>query len=171
MSEKTGVSRCLSGRWGIALPGVLGAGLIAVGLLLQIIEGLVPCPMCIMQRLVWMAIMAVSIVGAAWHGPRRVGVFHALNSLLAVGGAYVAARQSWLQWYPPEAVSCGRDFYGIVDTFPLRQALPMLLRGSGDCSAVDWTFLGGSIANWSFVMFTLAALYSVWQLAKVLRAR
>jgi len=26
-------------------------------------------------------------------------------------------------------------------------------RGSGDCTAIDWTFLGGSIANWSFICF------------------
>ena len=66
---------------------------------------------------------------------------------------FVAARQSWLQWYPPEVVTCGRDFYGMIETFPLKRALPMIFKGSGDCSAVDWTFLGGSIANWSFLCF------------------
>lgn len=86
-------------------------------------------------------------------------------------GAYVAARQSWLQWYPPDVASCGRDFYGIVETFPLRQALPLLLKGSGDCSAVDWTFLGGSIANWSFVMFVVAVVYSLWQYGRALARR
>lgn len=170
MSLADGTRHCLTGRWGIALPGVLGAGLIAFGLLLQMIVGVVPCPMCIMQRWVWIAIIAVSLVGVVWHGPGRGLVFHGLHALLAVGGAYVAARQSWLQWYPPEAVSCGRDFYGIVDTFPLRQALPMLLKGSGDCSAVDWTFLGGSIANWSFVMFIGAVGYSFWRIVRGLRS-
>ena len=162
---------CLTGRWGIAVSGVLGATLIAFGLLLQMIEGVVPCPMCIMQRLVWMAIIAVSAVGALWFSARRVVLFHALNFLLAMGGAYVAARQSWLQWYPPEFASCGRDFYGIVDNFPLRQALPMLLRGSGDCSAVDWTFLGGSIANWSFVMFACVVVYTLWRINVAWAAR
>ena len=32
---------------------------------------------------------------------------------------------------------------------------PMIFKGSGDCSAVDWTFLGGTIANWSFVWFVI----------------
>jgi disulfide bond formation protein DsbB len=50
-------------------------------------------------------------------------------------------------------VSCGRDFYGMIETFPLKRALPMIFKGSGDCSKVDWTFLGLSIANWSFVAF------------------
>ena len=34
----------------------------------------------------------------------------------------------------------------------------MIFRGSGDCTKVDWTFLGGSIANWSFVAFVAVAL-------------
>jgi disulfide bond formation protein DsbB len=69
-------------------------------------------------------------------------------------GAFVAARQTWLQWYPPEVVSCGRDFYGMIENFPLQRAVPMIFKGSGDCTKIDWSFLGGSIANWSFVAFS-----------------
>jgi disulfide bond formation protein DsbB len=29
----------------------------------------------------------------------------------------------------------------------------MIFKGSGDCTKIDWTFLGGSIANWSFAVF------------------
>ena len=78
--------------------------------------------------------------------------------LLAGFGAFTAARQSWLQWNPPEFSTCGRDFYGIVENYSFSRALPMLFRGSGDCSAVDWTFLGGSIANWSFLWFGAFAI-------------
>ena len=31
----------------------------------------------------------------------------------------------------------------------------MIFKGAGDCSAVDWTFLGGTIANWSFIWFSI----------------
>lgn len=77
--------------------------------------------------------------------------------LLAGAGAFVAARQSWLQWYPPEVVSCGRDLYGMIETFPLQRLVPMIFRGGGDCTKVDWTFWGGSIANWSFLWFCALA--------------
>jgi len=86
--------------------------------------------------------------------------------VLAGSGAYVAARQTWLQWYPPEVVSCGRDLYGMIETFPLQRAIPMIFKGSGDCTKVDWTFLGGSIANWSFLWFCGMALVGgllVWR--------
>jgi disulfide bond formation protein DsbB len=91
--------------------------------------------------------------------------------LLAVGGAYVAARQSWLQWYPPEVVSCGRDFYGMIETFPLQRAIPMIFKGGGDCSKIDWTFLGGSIANWSFVAFVALGLLALLTTLHLWRAK
>lgn len=84
-----------------------------------------------------------------------------LGFVMAGFGAFVAARQSWLQWYPPNIVSCGRDFYGMIESFPLQRAIPLIFRGSGDCTKIDWTFLGGSIANWSFVAFVAMGLWLV----------
>ena len=70
-------------------------------------------------------------------------------------GAFTAARQSWLQWNPPEFATCGRDLFGMIESFPLQRAIPMIFKGAGDCSAVDWSFLGLTIANWSFVWFVI----------------
>jgi protein dithiol:quinone oxidoreductase len=63
-----------------------------------------------------------------------------------------------LQWFPPEEASCGRDFYGMIETFPLKRVIPMIFKGSGDCTKIDWTFLGLSIANWSFLCFAAIGL-------------
>jgi disulfide bond formation protein DsbB len=49
----------------------------------------------------------------------------------------------------------------MIETFPLQRAIPMIFKGGGDCSVVDWTFLGGSIANWSFVCFVGIALLAL----------
>ncbi len=128
--------------------------MLGFGLYLQHVVGLNPCPMCIVQRyaLVLVALIAALSSASNRRGAQLTGV--ALASLTAVGGAFVAARQSWLQWYPPQEASCGRDLYGMIETFPLKRAIPMIFKGSGDCSAVDWTFLGGSLANWAFVVFS-----------------
>jgi disulfide bond formation protein DsbB len=42
----------------------------------------------------------------------------------------------------------------MVENFPMQRLIPMIFKGSGDCTKVDWTFLGGTIANWSFVAFS-----------------
>jgi protein dithiol:quinone oxidoreductase len=141
-------------------------GMLAFGMYLQHVVGLEPCPMCIVQRYALILVAACALF--AWVIGLKVSknsvpsmvqkIFALLALLFAGGGAFVAARQSFLQWYPPEIMSCGRDFYGMVETFPLKRAIPMIFKGSGDCTKVDWTFLGGSIANWSFVAFAAMVL-------------
>ena len=143
------------------------AALLLYGVYLQEVIGLVPCPMCIVQRYAMVLMAACAALGAATRGRATHLAAGAGVLVFAAGGAFVAARQSWLQWYPPEVASCGRDFYGMVENFPLQRAIPMIFRGSGDCTKVDWTFLGGSVANWSFVAFcALAAGALVFVLAR-----
>lgn len=152
-----------------SLVSALCVALLAFGLYLQHVVGLEPCPMCIVQRyaLFLVAIIA-GLSGAADKKGLHIG--GALLLLATAGfGAFVAARQSWLQWYPPEVVSCGRDFYGMIETFPLQRAIPMIFKGGGDCSKVDWTFLGGSIANWSFLCFVAIGLLSLLLLERCFR--
>jgi disulfide bond formation protein DsbB len=132
--------------------------MLAFGLYLQHVVGLEPCPMCIVQRYALVAVALVAGVSAVFK--RRFFLYAGVIKMgvLATFGAFVAARQSWLQWNPPEIMSCGRDFFGMIEAFPLRRAIPMIFRGSGDCSVIDWTFLGLSIANWSFLCFSAIAL-------------
>ena len=147
-------------------------GLLAFGMYLQHVVGLEPCPMCVVQRY---ALVLIALVAGLTSATRRKNGHLAgagMLVLLAGFGAFVAARQSWLQWYPPEVASCGRDFYGMIENFPLQRAIPMIFRGSGDCAKVDWTFLGGSIANWSFLCFVaigLLALALIWRLPRAVR--
>ena len=143
-------------RWARRLSGVIAMwsfGLLAYGFYLQHVSGLEPCPMCIVQRYALILTLVFSALAAYTKGSGLRGLWMILTALFAVGGAFVAARQSWLQRYPPEIFSCGRDLYGMIEAFPLQKVIPMLLKGSGDCTAVDWTFLGLSIANWSFINF------------------
>ena len=143
-------------------------GLLVFGLYLQHAVGLEPCPMCIVQRyaLLLVALLAGVAAASSGRGSRQIGV--GLMGTMALGGAFVAARQTWLQWNPPEVMTCGRDFYGMIESFPLKRAIPMIFKGSGDCSAIDWTFLGLSIANWSFLCFSGIALLA---LVLLLRSR
>jgi disulfide bond formation protein DsbB len=147
------------------------ASLLAFGLYLQHVVGLEPCPMCIVQRYTLVGVMVLALVGWRLRNATALAVLGVLLALKAVFGAFVAARQSWLQWYPPEVVSCGRDFYGMIESFPLGRAIPMIFRGSGDCTKVDWTFLGGSIANWSFLCFALFSVLGLWLAGQAWRLR
>lgn len=127
--------------------------------------------MCIVQRY---ALVLVAVVAGITAMARSRGLLIAGSGLLVLlsgFGAFVAARQSFLQWYPPEIASCGRDFYGMIETFPLKRAIPMIFKGSGDCTKIDWTFLGLSIANWSFLCFVAIALVGLVLITRLARQR
>jgi len=140
------------------------AGLLSFGIYLQEQKGLDPCPMCILQRYVFVAIGLVALA-AAIHGPRAglaLKAYGVLLVLLALVGGGTATRQSYIQHYPPKTASCGADLEGILERFPLSQALPKIFAGSGDCSVVSWRFLGLSIAEWALVWFVIILATTIW---------
>ena len=154
----------------LALISVACVAMLAFGMYLQHVVGLEPCPMCIVQRYA-LILVAVFAGLASLGGKKGWWMSFAVLAVVSGGfGAFTAARQSWLQWYPPEVATCGRDFYGMIENYPVSRAIPMIFRGSGDCSAIDWTFLGGSIANWSFVWFVVFGLAMLWLLVRGMRA-
>ena len=147
-------------RW-MLLTALASIGMLVFGFYLQHVVGLNPCPMCIVQRYALIGVVVLGLIG--WRLQGKGLALTALVLALDAGfGGFTAARQSWLQWYPPEIVTCGRDFYGMVENFPINRAIPMIFKGSGDCTKIDWTFLGGSIANWSFVVFVVFGLMGLW---------
>lgn len=172
MFETRSIPHLQLAGFSLGMPSVFGlialacAGLLVFGLYLQHVVGLNPCPMCIVQRYAMIGVLVLGLVGWRLRKALPMAMWALLLMLVSGFGAFVAARQSWLQWYPPEVVSCGRDFYGMIESFPIGRAIPMIFKGSGDCTAIDWTFLGGTIANWSFLWFVGFGLISVlvaWQ--------
>jgi len=134
-------------------------GLIAFGVVLQAGAGIEPCPLCIFQRYAFLVTGLLASAGALHRGPYWVSrAWAGLVTLAALIGAGIAGRQTWLQHNPPEFPECGGDLAFMLDSVPLAQVLPMVFRGSGDCSKVDWTLLGFSIAEWALACFVAIAL-------------
>lgn len=148
-------------------------GLLSFGYYLQFYQDLEPCPMCIFQRLCYMAAAVFAIIGAV-HGPQRVGaiVYTLAITLAAAVGGGIAARQTWLQHLPPELVpECGPGLEFMLEMYPLLETIERSLRGTGDCAEVAWTFLGLSIAEWSVVCFIGIFTIAVWQIGQNWRLR
>ena len=165
-----GMAARLTPRTGLALGATACALLLGYGFYLQYFDGQEPCPLCLVQRGFYFALLFV-FAAAALHGPGRTGmrIYGGLGLLFAAGGTGTAGRQVWLQHLPPELVpQCGPDLYFMLDNFPLAKVLTNLLRGSGQCAEVKWTFLGFSIAEWSlvwFIAFAVLALRAVFSRA------
>jgi protein dithiol:quinone oxidoreductase len=158
-------------RWGYALGFLVCAGVIGFALYLQYFQGEEPCPLCIFQRVAFMALGVVFLV-AALHGPARIGaaVYGSLLLVAAAAGAAIAARHVWLQHLPRHMVpECGPDLAYMMRKFPLSEVFGKVLAGSGQCAEVGWKFLGLSIAEWSLGCFVLLALLAVYLTALALR--
>ena len=129
--------------------------LLSYGLVLEHINGIEPCPLCIFQRIAYIIILVISCV-AAIHNP-RYPVRQIYNGALLVTagiGAGIAMRQVWLQHLPPDQVpECGPGLEYMLEVFPLSEALQMILSGSGECAEIHWIFIGLSIAEWSLIWF------------------
>ncbi|PWB58163.1 MAG: disulfide bond formation protein B [Nitrosomonadales bacterium] len=138
-------------------------GVLGFGLYLQHGLNLEPCPLCIMQRLAFVAIGMTAML-AFLHNPGVVGrmAYGLMMVLFSLAGAAVAGRNLWLQSLPPDQVpECGPGLDYMLETFPLHKALPMVFQGSGECAKVEWTMLGLSIPAWAlgwFGVFFLAGL-------------
>jgi len=151
----------MSIRTKFTLGALVCALLLAFGFFLQYAQGLQPCPLCLVQRAFFFAVMAVFIL-AALHG-RGTVVYSILAALFALGGAAIAGRQVWLQHLPPDKVpQCGPDLYFMLENFPLSRTLQTLFAGTGECAVVDWTFLGLSIAEWSLGWFVALFVFAAW---------
>lgn len=157
---------------GYRLVNVLGllACFVAMGfaLYLQHVVGLEPCPLCIMQRVAVFAAMGVLVL-AILHNPRRTGqrVYALLGLVAAFAGLGVAGRHVWLQHMPADQVpACGPGLDYMMDVFPLQDVVSMVLRGSGECAVVDWTFLGFSLAELTLVVFAGLVVLFAFQLLR-----
>jgi len=154
----------LTPRLGYLAGFLICGGLILYALYLQYYEYQDPCPLCLLQRVVYIALMVVFLLGAL-HGPRRTGavVYSTLLVLVSLIGAGIAARHVWLQHLPKDKVpECGPGLGYILDRFPLVNALEKIFRGSGECAEAGWRLMGLSIAEWSLVWFVLLGAYAVF---------
>ena len=137
-------------------------GLVAVGLGMQHMLRLAPCPLCIFQRLLYLAIGASALLGVL--APAAGRLWSIVIALLASGGVAVAGYQSWMQAYPHLAPECSftdpNAIERVVDW--LGMEWPSLFLATGFCTSREWEFIGLSMANWSLLIFVGILACAAW---------
>ncbi len=157
-------------RWSYRVKFLLGflicAGLLAFALYAQYVLMMDPCPLCILQRVVFIALGLVFLVGAL-HAPRgsKRWIYVLLLLLIALAGTAIAARHLWIQSLPADQVpSCGAPLGYLLETRAgnggLIGVLEKVLTGSGECARVE-PILGLPMPAWSLLWFVLLAALAI----------
>lgn len=153
----------LSNRWLYLAAALYVSGLMGFGLFLQYVRHQDPCPLCMVQRVIFIGILVLFAI-AALHGPKRVGerVYAVLIGLISLTGVGVASRHIWIQNLPKDQVpACGPGLDYMLNTFPMAEVLKELMHGSGECAAKGWTFLSLGIPEWSLLCYLALAAWAI----------
>ena len=145
---------------------LLGAGIV-VGLLTyayyaQYIQGYNPCPLCIFQRVALFPVAGVFVL-AGLHNPTGVAsrVYAVLGVLTAGLGAFTAGWHVYVQ-YTPNPPACLANLEVVMQANPFFEALLRVFQNAGDCTQIDWSFLGLSMPAWVFLWFVALGALSVY---------
>lgn len=142
---------------GIAITGIV---LVLVASFVEPFASMNPCPMCMMQRAIYLVTAGFAILTliSLRHSVFKM-IFSVLGLLSATAGIAVAARQVWLQHLPKDEVpACGPPLEYMIEVFPIMEVLQSMLMGTGDCAEIQWQWLGLSIPGWSILAFTGLAI-------------
>ena len=135
--------------------GLVALGLVVGGVVLAQTMNLAACPLCVLQRMLYL-LLTLESIGAWLLAGSRIGQRVAALVMVAttLTGVWIAAYQTWLQRFA-KGVSCTADqpWWEEFVSWAGSQ-WPLLFEASGLCSEAGWKFIGLSIAEWSLVAFT-----------------
>ena len=144
------------GRW---LAGVALACLAAVGVALvsQHAFDMQPCPWCVLQRLVYLAVALACGVGLLWRsatGRRVAGSVGALLALIGVAAAW------WQHYRAAASASCNLTLADKIVSgwLQLDSLLPDVFAARASCADAAVSLLGIPYDFWSLALFAACAV-------------
>lgn len=153
-----------------ALTFLAGTGLVGGGLYLAKTLNLAACPLCILQRMTYLALALMALIGLLLPGARCKALPALLNVGLAGTGAFIAGYQVWLQRFATDVSCTANAPWWEEFVYWAGEKIPVLFEATGLCSEAGWKFLGLAIADWSLLAFAGLLLLSLIALFKSLRA-
>ncbi len=141
------------------------ACLIGYALYLQLVKDLLPCPLCVVQRIAYWLVGLTGLLAFFHFSQAACRVYSALMAIFAFLGTAVALRQAWLIRYP-EAFECGiSPEEKFLNALPLARWWPSMFEANGDCADVSWKFASLTLPDWSAIFFIMLGSLAVYALS------
>jgi disulfide bond formation protein DsbB len=149
----------------LALIGLACLAAVAAALVAQHAHGMQPCPWCIFQRVLYLGIALVALLGAALPGRAAPAVSALAVLALAAGGVASAVFQHQVA---AKDSSCAFTFADrFLSATGLESLVPWLFQVTATCmDAAQARLLGLPFEVWSGVLFALLLLAALWALLK-----
>ena len=137
------------------LIAVIPFGVVGYALYLQHVEGLQPCPLCILQRFAFLGIGVFSLLAALSSATRLL--WHGLGMLSGLAGLCVAGYHVSLLLDP--TATCGIDpIENWINALPTAKWLPQVFEADGLCVGPMPPVLGLSVPVWSLIWLLILSL-------------
>lgn len=133
--------------------GLSALALLGGGLYLQLVEKMLPCPLCVLQRYAFALVAIFCLVGAAIKHPVQ-GFFIIGAMVSAIAGAAVAGWHIWIKANPTS--TCGIDpLETSLNTIFPATLFPVMFKADGLCTMEYAPVWGLSIPQWSLLWFLI----------------
>lgn len=143
-------------RW-LAGTAVVCVAAVGAALVSQHLYDMQPCPWCVLQRVIFLAIAIACAIGLAWRGRAGLLVGTTLGMLLALGGIAAAL---WQHFQAAASASCNLTLADKIVSrwLQLDQLLPDVFEARASCADAAVNLLGVSYDFWSLGLFALATV-------------
>ena len=150
-------------RWLLAMAGLCIAA-VALALVGQYAFDMRPCPWCILQRVLFVVIALLCLLGAATGAGAVQRPAAGLTLVLAALGGAAALYQHFVA---AKSMSCNLTLADkIVTALQLESLLPSLFQITGSCADGAVSVLGVPFEFWSLAMFVVLAVLAIRPIAR-----
>jgi disulfide bond formation protein DsbB len=149
-------------RWLLAIAGLSISGVV-LALVGQYAFDMRPCPWCILQRLTFVVIALLCLVGAASSAPAVQRPAAGLTLIFALLGSAAALYHHFVA---AKSVSCNLTLADkIITALQLESLMPSLFQITGSCAEGAVSVLGVPFEFWSLALFVVVGGLAVSVLA------
>jgi protein dithiol:quinone oxidoreductase len=127
-----------------------------------------PCPWCVLQRLIFVAVGVVALLGLAWRSVLGQRAIPLLLLLLCSSGIAAAL---WQHFVAKASASCNLTLADrIVSGLRLDALLPDVFQATASCAEAAVDLAGVPYEFWSLALFIVIETAALWLLVRERRA-